>query len=205
MVNLTDMENSRGETANDVSCFCLHDNDIFLFPFEKEELYSEEYLRWMNDLEITKTLGRLDYLMPVNRAKLISYFNSINRENTIFLAIYLKKNVPIGDINKLEMKFIGTLKIYDLDLLAKRASIGIAIGEKLEWGKGYAAKAIGIATKYIFDNLGFRKITAGYIADNIGMENAFLKNGFEVEAIFKEHLFYEGRFVDHKYVFKFRK
>jgi len=50
-----------------------------------------------------------------------------------------------------------------------------------------------------------RKITAGYIANNIAMERAFIKNGFEAEAVFKEHLYYEGEFVDHKFVCKFKR
>lgn len=184
--------------------FCLHEDDICLLSFGAEELYSENYLRWMNDLETTKTLGRFDYLMPVDRAKLVEYYNGINKENTIFLAIYLKGKSSSNQINKADMKFIGTLKILDIDLLAKRASIGIAIGDKSVRGKGYAGKAIHIASQYIFDVLGFRKITAGYIASNISMERAFLKNGFEIEAIFKEQIYFEGQFVDHKFVCKFR-
>ena len=184
--------------------FCLHDDGVCLLPFGMEELYSEEYLRWMNDLDITKTLGRFDYLMPVDRAKLVEYYNGINKENTLFLAIYLKSNCRSEQIKKIDMKFIGTLKIYDLDLLAKRASIGIAIGDKLEWGRGYASKAIHIASQYIFEVLGLRKIMAGYIASNVGIERAFLKNGFEIEAIFKEHIYYKGQYVDHKFVCKFR-
>lgn len=193
-----------GDQLND-AYFCLHEDDICLLSFGADELHSDKYLRWMNDLEVTKTLGRFDYLMPVDREKLVDYYNGINKENTIFLAIYLKGNSSSNQIKKMDMKFIGTLKIYDIDLLAKRASIGIAIGDKLEWGKGYAGKAIRIASRYIFEVLGLRKVTAGYIASNIGMERAFLKNGFEIEAIFKQHIYYEGQFVDHNFVCKFRK
>lgn len=193
-----------GDQLND-AYFCLHEDDVCLLSFGTDELHSDNYLRWMNDLEVTKTLGRFDYLMPVDRIKLVDYYNGIDKANTIFLAIYLKGNGFSDQTKKTDMKFIGTLKIYDIDLLAKRASIGITIGDKLEWGKGYAGKAIHIVSRYIFEVLGFRKITAGYIASNIGMERAFLKNGFEIEAIFKRHLYYEGQFVDHKFVCKFRK
>lgn len=186
------------------SCFCLHEEEMFLFQFGTKELYSEEYMTWMNDVEITKTLGRFDYLMPVDRSKLVDYYNGINRNNTVFLAIYLAGDAQTNKLDKTAMSFIGTLKIYDIDLLARRASIGIAIGDRANWGKGYSSKAIRIACKYIFETLGMRKITAGYIASNIGMERAFIKNGFEVEAVFKEHLYYEGKYSDHKFVCKFR-
>ncbi len=180
------------------TAFCLHDDSIFLYPFTKKELYSECYLRWMNDPIVTKTLGRLDYLMPVTRKKLIAYYHNLDFQYTIFLAIYhLEKD---GN----EKKFIGTLKILDMDFIARRASIGIMIGDRASWGKNFATRAIGIASNYIFDVLGFRKITAGYIANNVGMEKAFLKNGFQIEARFKEHLIFDGKFVDHVFVCKFR-
>lgn len=184
--------------------FCLHEEQMCLFPFGLQELHSEEYLKWMNDPEITKTIGRFDYLLPVDRSKLVDYYNNINRSNTVFLAIYLCSDDYTSFNDKTGMTFIGTLKIYDIDLLSRKASIGIAIGSRANWGKGYAAKAIAIACQYIFNTLGLRKITAGYIANNIGMEKAFLKNGFEIEAVFKEHLFFDGVYADHKFVCKFR-
>jgi len=197
-------ENQKLGESSDNDYFCLQEDEIYLLSFGRDELNSKEYLKWMNDLEITKTLGRFDYLMPVDRAKLNEYYESLDREKTIFLAIYLKTNGFVGEIKKADMKFIGTVKVYDIDLLAKRASLGIAVGDRSEMGKGYASKAIRIASRYIFDTLGLRKITAGYISGNKGVERAFLKNDFQVEAVFKEHIFYEGLYVDHKFVCKFR-
>jgi len=191
---------------SDNTYFCLHEGEVYLFPFGTKELYSEDYLKWMNDVEVTKTLGRFDYLMPVGREKLVEYYKSIDRDRTIFLAIYIgQADSTSQEDKKDDKKFIGTLKIYDIDMLAKRASIGIAIGDRASWGKGYATASIHIACKYCFEVLSVRKITAGYIANNIAMERAFIKNGFEAEAVFKEHLYYEGEFVDHKFVCKFKR
>jgi len=164
---------------SDNTYFCLLEGEVYLFPFGMKELYSEDYLKWMNDVKITKTLSRFDYLMPVERQKLVEYYESINRDRTIFLAIYIgQADSTFQEGKKDDKKFIGTLKIYDIDLLAKRTSIGIAIGDRANWGKGYATKAIHIACKYCFEVLSVRKITAGYIANNIAMERAFIKNGF---------------------------
>lgn len=187
---------------NDETVFQLRHGKISLYPFGRKELYSDEYLKWMNDPEITKTIGRFDYLMPVSRRKLVEYFKHLDPVNTIFLAIYRANKAAKTKTDKGE--FIGTIKIYDIDILARKASIGILIGEKREWGKGYAQQAIGIVSQYIFDVLGLRKITAGYVSSNIGMERAFLKSGFIKEAVFKEHLFYAGELVDHVFVSKFR-
>jgi len=157
----------------------------------------------MNDAQVTRTLGRFDYLMPVSQQKLVEYYRSLNPNNTIFLAIYYSDKHSC--LKKEQQEFVGTLKIYDIEPLAQRASIGVMVGNKSDWNKNIASTAIRIACRYIFDVLGFRKITAGYISKNIGMKQAFLKNGFQVEATFKEQLFFEGEFVDHVFVCKFRK
>jgi ribosomal-protein-alanine N-acetyltransferase len=185
--------------------FRLNDTNISLFSFGERELHSDEYLKWMNDIEVTRTLGRHDYLRPVSRRQLIEYLDTVEKEGSIFLAIYLDRDGALGKVEKEDKKFIGTLKIYGMDFLAKRAEIGIAIGDKSEWGRGHAATAIRIACGYIFNTLGFRKIVAGYIANNVGMERAFLKNGFQIEATFKEHLHFEGHYVDHIFVSKFNR
>jgi len=187
-----------GATAS----FCLHDDKIALVPFGRKELYSTEYLQWMNDPAITRTIGRFDYLLPVGRSKLVDYVQSLDPDTTLFAAIYAKSASAGGCSRK--GRFIGTLKIYDIDLLAQRASLGIMIGDRSQWGKGYAQRALRLASSYIFDVLGLRKITAGYIGTNRGMEQAFLKTGFVKEATFKKHLFLEGNFVDHVFVCKFR-
>ena len=89
-------------------------------------------------------------------------------------------------------------------MLARRASLGILIGERKEWGKGHAQRAIRLASRYIFDVLGLNKIAAGYVSTNAGMARAFEKNGFVKEGILKQHVFCCGGLVDHVLVGKFR-
>lgn len=184
------------------SAFCLHDELISLVPFGRKELDSPRYLRWMNDPQVTRTIGRFDYLLPVTRRKLASYFAALDAETTVFLAIY--RNRSAASACRRSGAFVGTLKIYDVDLLARRAALGIVIGERGEWGRGYAQRALRLASDYIFDVLGLRKITAGYVGTNRAMERAFVKCGFAREAVFKDHLYFDGGYVDHVFVSKFR-
>lgn len=178
--------------------FSLISGRVVLRPFTRRHLESPQYLRWMNDREVTRTIGRFDYLFPVGRAKLRRYFDDIDPETTLFLAI----DAPT--VRGGRPRFVGTLKIYDLDHLARRASLGILVGERSAWGRGIASAAIEAASRYVFEDLGFQKITAGYLATNAGMARAFEKNGFRVEAVLRKQLFAAGRLVDHVMVCKFR-
>jgi RimJ/RimL family protein N-acetyltransferase len=79
------------------------------------------------------------------------------------------------------------------------------VGEPKAWGRGIASAAICAACRFIFDELGFRKVTAGYHAINIGMRRAFETNGFHVEGVLREQLYFRGEVVDHILVCKFGK
>lgn len=173
------------------SPFLLREGDVILRPFGRGELMSAEYLRWMNDPAVTRTIGRFDYLMPVSRAKLVQYFADIDTDSTLFLAIHRRG------------RFVGTLKLYDFDPLARRASLGIMVGPQA-WGRGVATAAIRAACKYVFDVLGFSKVGAGYLASNVGMHKAFAKNGFRIEGRLRDQVFFQGRLEDHIFVGKFR-
>lgn len=178
------------------SPFVLKEGAVVLRPFTRRDAASNEYLRWMNDPEVTRTIGRFDYLLPVSRAKLLQYFDDIDTDSTVFLGIHLQPR------RGRSARLVGTLKIYDLDALARRASLGIVVGDRDAWGRGIASAAIRAACNYVFEVLGFGKVTAGYLSTNIGMHKAFMKNGFEIEGVLKKHLFFAGELVDHVLVRK---
>ena len=101
-----------------------------------------------------------------------------NKDN-IFLAIVLKDN----------KKHIGNIKIGPINWYHRLAEIGIMIGEKDCWGKGYAAEAISLLADFAFSKLNLHKLTAGCYEQNQGSLKAFQKAGFEVEEVKKSTLF----------------
>jgi ribosomal-protein-alanine N-acetyltransferase len=183
--------------------FCLPGSRVSLFPFEETELNSSLYLKWMNDKENVKTIGRNDYLLPVNIEKLRAYVQGLDRSKTAFFGIYFSDSQASQEKSK--MSFVGTLKIYDIDFESRKASIGIMVGERNLWGKGIASEAISISCDYCFKTLNFHKVCAGYFQTNTGMEKAFAKNGFEVEGVLKEHFFDLEKFQNVVLVAKMRK
>jgi [ribosomal protein S5]-alanine N-acetyltransferase len=180
------------------SPFRLCCGSVELRPFGQTELQSADYLAWLNDPRVTRTLGRPEYLFPVTRADVEAYIAAIDPRQTLFMGIYWTP--PEGE----EQRFVGTFKIYDFDPIARRAALGVMVGDPACWGRGIATQAIAVACTYMFETIGYRKLTAGYLDGNVGMERAFLKNGFRIEAVFKDHLLVGGHYVDHKYVCRFQ-
>jgi len=146
---------------------------------------NESYYRWMNDPDVTRYLE--SRFFPNDMESLRDYVRDRSKDrDSIFLAIVLKE----GE------RHIGNVKLGPIDWIHRLADVGVLVGEKDCWGKGYASEAIGLVVKLAFSRLNLHKLTAGYYAVNQGSAKAFGKNGFVVEGIRKKHRFCEGIYTD---------
>ena len=163
----------------------------YLVPFEEKHLNDENYLVWLRDYDVMKTINRVDYLRPVSFAEVKQYCeNVMQSQSDMFMAIHAKY----------DNKFIGTLRVNQVNWHTKVADIGILIGDKDYWGKGIATDSIRIMCNYLFKKLGFRRLTAGLMSINPAMLKVFEKLGFRKEGVFRKHDAFEGEYVDHIYL-----
>ena len=157
---------------------------IYLREIRQDDV-TETYYSWMNDPQVTQYTESHD--CPNSMESLKKYVEE-KQENKkeVFLAIIVKKN----------NNHIGNIKLGSINWTHRIGDIGILIGEKDYWGKGYATEAIGLIAEYAFAVLGLHKLTAGSISLNEGSVKAFKKNNFEIEGVRKKHAFINGTYVD---------
>lgn len=171
--------------------FKIEGEKVYLVPFEEEHLNDPKYFSWLGDYEVMKHIYRFDYLMPKKFEEVRSYVENVwKNKYCVFLAMISKEND----------EFVGSVKInYGTDegFMTQVADIGIMIGEKDEWGKGFATDAIRATAHYCFKNLSMRKVTAGVMENNKGMIKVFTKLGFKIEANLRKKLLFEGEYFDH--------
>jgi [ribosomal protein S5]-alanine N-acetyltransferase len=142
---------------------------------------TETYVDWLNDEEVTKFTETGERKHTVDSIR--SFIIDVNNSDSLFLAIRLK------DTNQ----HIGNIKLGPFTHRHKRAEVGLIIGEKAHWGKGYGSEAIKAVADYAFRSLGMIKITASISGRNIGSVKAFEKAGFIHEAVKDQHLYLDGR------------
>ena len=146
---------------------------------------NENYYRWMNDPEVIQYLESRFH--SNSRESLKAYVQIYDGDtDTIFLAIILKE----------KEQHIGNIKLGPINWYHRFGDIGIIIGDKEYWGKGYAAEAISLLSEHAFKNLNLHKLTAGCYKPNEGSLRAFEKAGFETEGVRKKHCFFNGKYVD---------
>ncbi len=80
---------------------------------------------------------------------------------------------------------IGTITYFNIDLRAGQAEVGLGLGDKTRWGKGYGAEAIRVLVQYLFRPAGFVRLYAETAMANAPARKAFARSGFtEVGQIF---------------------
>jgi [ribosomal protein S5]-alanine N-acetyltransferase len=146
---------------------------------------NKNYRDWINDPEVNQYLESRFEKWSIKKLK--SYVSAIKKNPSyVFLAIIVKNR----------NKHIGNIKIGLVNKIHKFADVGIIIGEKSFWGKGFAAEAIKLVVDYAFNKLGLHKLTAGAYSNNIRSIKAFEKAGFSVEGVRKKHYLCKGDYVD---------
>lgn len=89
-------------------------------------------------------------------------------------------------------RHVGNIKVGPVNPRHRCASVGLIIGEKERWGRGYATEAIELAARHAFTVLGLHKLTAGVVEGNAASLRAFEKNGFVVEGVRRKQNFCAG-------------
>lgn len=85
--------------------------------------------------------------------------------------------------------------IYKTDVYHRSAEIGYWLGEK-HWNKGIMTDAIGTLVQHTFCNTNIIRIYAGTFETNIGSVKVLEKVGFQLEAIHKNAVFKNGKFMN---------
>ena len=101
---------------------------------------------------------------------------------SVFLATYhqlladpTKKQFAIETLSG---DHIGNCVCYNIDNLRKEAELGIVIGDREFWGKGYGSDAVETLLRYSFEELGIRRISLHTLEWNIRAQECFEKCGF---------------------------
>lgn len=161
----------------------LETERLILKPISVDIHLTENYVSWLNDPEVYQFLETGgNYTID----KLRDFLMSISGKGIFFWAIHLKS----GD------KHIGNIKIDPINSKHGLGEYGILMGEKDEWGKGYAKEASQVVIDFCFRVLHLRKMTLGVVSQNLPAIKLYNLLGFTVEGNYKLHGMYNGVYMD---------
>ena len=159
-------------------------NKVYLRPLEEADI-GTEYLAWLNDFEVTRYLDVGKF--PSTQATVRKYLERFQDSTTdIILAV----------VDRETDQHIGNVTVNEIHWINRTAHVGILIGQKEFWGKGYTLEALSLILEYVFQQLGLRKINAGAVIDNSASIITLKKLGFKVEGTLRKEAFVSGEYRD---------
>ncbi len=150
---------------------------------------ARRFLAWINDPEIAHYLGgpAFQFSVAAERAFVESHLEN-DWDHGIFLVIEATdRPAPVP---------IGTLDLRQLDPIARRGTVGMEIGERDYWSRGFGSDALRTLCRFAFDELDLHRIELTVAAFNPRAQRAYEKVGFVVEGRLREHRYAAGRYHD---------
>jgi len=98
-----------------------------------------------------------------------------------------------------EDKLIGFLSLW-VNLIHSDAWVGLGIGERDFWSKGYGTDMMNICLRYAFTELGLRRVSLGLHSYNTRALRSYEKAGFHLEGRTRQDVFREGQRTDTLYM-----
>ncbi len=155
-----------------------------LRALEKSDL--AKVWEWVNDEEVMWFWGE-----PCNTqslAEVEQWFGRLQEAagySSKQFIIERKEGTPIGRI------------FYEyLDIKHRRAEVGMQIGEKEYWGRGYGTDAMITFLDYLFNELGLHRVYLRLQSYNTRALKCYEKCGFTQEGILRHNSFTRGEYYD---------
>ncbi len=157
---------------------------VRLREYRKEDI--ERALCYINDPEIKRLL-----------TPGIPYLNTLEDERKWVEGLSATKDNYSFAIENLEdEKYIGGCGLNSIDWKNSVAVVGIFIGDKSYWGKGYGTDAMNVLLKFIFEQMNIHKVKLNVFSYNERAIKSYEKCGFKVEGVVRQEIFRDGRYYD---------
>ena len=97
---------------------------------------------------------------------------------------------------KTDGKKLGTIGLSGIDRGSLKAEYGIILGDRNEWGKGYAKEASILLLNYAFLELGLKRIFLKVLAANTNAVKLYDSIGFIKEGLLRKDILKNDTFMD---------
>lgn len=146
-----------------------------------------QHFEWNNDPE----LNRLDSEVPYEKEA----FSDFKRR---FEALVYD---PPGhsldfEVHSEDGSLIGVGYIAGLSEHNRHAVVGVTIGDRDSWGKGYGREALELILRHCFEDLGLHRVSTETFEFNDAWKRLVEAAGFTREGVERDYLYREGQFWD---------
>ena len=148
------------------------------------EADAEAMVSWSRDSEYLRLLDS-DPALPESakgwKASIIEWMEHERPNNFGFMIRTLA-----GD------RLIGFVGLSDIDWSNGDGIVGIGIGKREDWGKGYGTDAMRVLLRFAFAELNLHRVSLSVYAYNPPAIRSYEKAGFTVEGLMRQTVYRDG-------------
>jgi RimJ/RimL family protein N-acetyltransferase len=152
---------------------------VRLRPLEERDLPT--CVEWMADREVTRWLAAIGE-PPTLEDEQEWYDRRRSDPDSVMWAIETEEGRLIGNV---ELR---------LTTQARRAEMGIVVGDKGEWSKGYGTNTVKMILRYAFEELELNRVELTTDEENHRAIRCYEKCGFRQEGLLRQHRLVDGEF-----------
>ena len=166
----------------------LYGKRIRLRAAEREDI--PLFLKWINDPVVTENLM---LTTPMSKVEEEQWYDDM-MQNPVHTHVFV---IEAGD-EQAEPSYqaIGTCQFISIDWRNRSAEVGIMIGEKSMWNRGYGTETMSLLLEHGFNTLNLHRIWLQVFASNPRGIRAYEKAGFTHEGKFRQAEFRKGTYWD---------
>ncbi len=160
---------------------------VRLRGYEMSDL--DTVMKFINDEEVTQFLGGGMLSFPVS--------SIAEREHLERFGLSESPNNKTFAIETLaDRRLIGALSFNGIDWINRHSGVGIMIGDKQYWGRGYGTDAMRVMLRLAFDKLNLHRVWLHVYDYNTRGIASYEKCGFKREGVLRDQRFFGGKYYD---------
>ena len=163
----------------------IYGEGIRLRAPEREDL--PRFVAWLNDPEVRENLAMF---LPISMAQEENWFEEMikrpGEEQPLVIDIQEKDDwLPIGNMG-----------IFGINQISRSGELGIMIGNKAYWNKGYGTRSIQLMLKHCFETLNLNRVQLIVYETNPRGIRCYEKVGFVHEGRMRQGYYKNGKYID---------
>lgn len=155
---------------------------VALRPLERED--ARIVAPWFNDREVVRSLI---HMRPMSFSQEASFIAAHDSQ---------AGDVLLGIMCRADDRLVGCTGLHQIEVVDRRATLGLVIGDRREWGKGYGSDAAKLMIEYAFQTLNLRRVELRVYEYNVRAIRIYERLGFKHEGRMRESKWSEGRYWD---------
>jgi diamine N-acetyltransferase len=163
----------------------IYGERVRLRHVERDDL--PRFVEWLNDPEVRHGLS---LYLPLSMGEEEQWFENMMKGKPYEQPLVIEVEAEPG------WTMIGNSGFFGFDWRIRKAELGILIGDKSYWNRGYGTEVMRLLLHHGFTTLNLNRIFLRVYEDNPRAIRAYEKAGFVHEGRLRQAEFHDGRYLD---------